>query len=147
LTAPLAMAAEPTPADVQREIEKMEGKVEFDPSVPGQVVKVRVGNCHRAVTDGLIAKLKVFPHLRELRLGSCGEISDDALRHLQQLPELEMLFINCGSNISERGLAHLQALPKLDRLYLRYCKVSAGGIEAFKARRPACRVVLDEMPR
>ena len=128
---------------VQSEIEWLDGRVFVDKDAPGEpVFKVRIGKCHRGANDAVVAKLTVFPELRELHLQSCREMTNDGLESLQNLPNLKVVYINC-SKIDDEGLKHLESVPKLQTLYLRMCgHITQKGLASLKRKLPHCEVIL-----
>jgi internalin A len=130
-------------------------------------VPVGAGNCHLTggiqLTDLGVAKLARLSRLRTLDI-SGARVTPAGLKALEKLPQLERLSLwNCAklddsaaprlaalikiSNldlsytpVGDGTLKQLASLPSLKLLYLTDTRVTAGGVESFRAQKPAAFV-------
>jgi hypothetical protein len=80
-----------------------------------------------SVTDAELAALAEHPHLRELTLQECPEITDDGLAALagaKSLVSLKLLQVPIGDD----GLAHLAGATELNDLLLAHSRVRGAGL-------------------
>ena len=90
------------------------------------------------LSDEGLAHLKGMKSLQKLTLLGTG-VTDEGLSALAGMPELRELNLY-RTRTTNSGLSKLQGLKKLEALDLRYSDVSRGGIEAFRAAVPGCRI-------
>ncbi|HJZ90174.1 MAG TPA: hypothetical protein VKE40_04835 [Gemmataceae bacterium] len=108
-----------------------------DPDFP--VIKLSFSNCHADdVTDAVLARLKVFPRLRELTINS-EAVSDDGLKQLLELPELRKLIL-IRVPVTAEGIGTLRALPHLQQLTLRRMAMSRESVKELKEALPRTTV-------
>jgi hypothetical protein len=123
--------------EVLHEIEtKWKAAVKVDDGSPDlPVVKLSFSNCHAGdVTDAMLARLKVFPRLRELTINS-EAVSDEGLRHLRELPELRTLTL-IRVPVKTKGIGILKSLPHLQRLTLLRIEISREALAELRKALP-----------
>jgi hypothetical protein len=136
----LAAAAEETEdqALLARELDEIKTKWKAAVDVDGHhlcVVRISFSNCHAGdVTDAVLARLKVFPRLRELQINS-EAVSDKGLRHLRDLPELRKLSL-IRVPATAKALGCLKTLPHLKQLTLFRMDISSAALEELKEALP-----------
>jgi len=115
---------------------KWKAAVEVDSNDPDfPVVKLWFSNCHAGdVTDAVLARLKVFPRLRELGINS-EAVSDEGVRHLQELPELQKLTL-IRVPLTAKGIGILKTLPHLQQLTLFRMDVSREALQELREALP-----------
>ncbi len=93
-------------------------------------------------TDGTLAAFAGLPHLEDLELWA-GEVTDEGIQHLLNIQSLQKLALR-GSRVSDAGLLELTNLPLLKLLDLRYATgaITPQGIEAFRAQKPDCQLLV-----
>ncbi len=79
--------------------------------------------------------------LNILELHRCRNLTDDGFGFLKEATELIGLTIEDCKRVTDKGLVALPKLPSLQNLDIRGCSVTAEGVKAFVAARPACRVI------
>jgi hypothetical protein len=127
--------------EVLQEIKtKWKAAVDVDGNDPDfAVVKVSFCNCHAdEVTDAVLARLKVFPRLRELTINS-EAVSDDGLKELLELPELRKLTL-IRVPVTAKGIGILKTLPHLQQLTLHRIDVSRESLQELKEALPRTTV-------
>jgi hypothetical protein len=114
--------------------------VEVDDNAPDfSVVKLSFSNCHAGdVTDAALARLKVFPRLRELTINS-EAVSDEGLRHLRELPELRKLTL-IRVPVTAKGMGILKTLPHLQQLTLFRMEISRAAFQELREALPRTTV-------
>ena len=147
LSLPLAATAEEpqNQASLAREVlqelkTRWKVAVEMDGNAPDLgVVKLSFSNCHAGdVTDAVLARLKVFPGLRELTINS-EAVSDDGLRQLHELPALRKLTL-IRVPVTARGLGILKTLPHLQQLTLHRIDVDRESLRELKEALPRTKI-------
>jgi hypothetical protein len=123
-------------------IEKIGGKVEFDPNDPARpAVRVRLNDTR--VTDKDLGHLRALTALRRLDLHRTA-VTDEGLRHLQGLTKLNRLYLT-GTRVSDKGLVHLTGLTELEYLHLGRTQVTAAGVEKLRQKLPKTQIYWDKM--
>jgi hypothetical protein len=131
----------PLAGEVLQEIEtKWKAAVQVDGEGPDlSVVKLSFCNCHAPeVTDAVLARLKVFPRLRELTINS-EAVSDEGLRHLQALPGLRQLTL-IRVPVTAKGIDILKGLRHLRQLTLFRMEISRGALQDLREALPRTTV-------
>ncbi|MEO8127255.1 MAG: amidohydrolase family protein [Bryobacteraceae bacterium] len=90
------------------------------------------------VTDAGLSQLKRLTKLQKLNLLGT-KATDEGLSVLAGMPDLQELNLY-RTETTNSGLSKLHTLKKLSALDVRYTGVSRGGIEAFRAAVPECRI-------
>ena len=119
---------------------KWKAAVDVDGNAPDlPVVKLSISNCHAGdVTDAVLARLRVFPRLRELSINS-EAVSDAGLRHLLQLPALRKLTL-IRVPVTAKGIGILKGLPHLQRLTLFRMDLSREAVQELREALPRTTV-------
>lgn len=87
--------------------------------------------------EGIKLLAEKFRYLNDLDL--CGtHITDDAVPALCRLPHLEQVNLD-NTGVSDRGLKELATAPQGLMVFLRYTKVTQGGIDSLRRARPDIR--------
>ncbi len=80
------------------------------------------------ITDEGLAHLRHAPHLEELQLHGCRNVTDAGMVHVGKLKQLRHLDLG-ATKIGDAGLAHLSELSHLEHLDLmHYTKITNAGI-------------------
>jgi serine/threonine protein kinase len=106
----------------------LKGKAEMD-GPDGAVLTVALPGT--PVTDADLRKLRGLPHLRELHLGPCRQVSNRGLRYIKGLRALEKLDLP-GAAITDDGLQYLEGLTHLQELNLSGCAGVDDGLKHLK---------------
>ena len=119
---------------------KWKAAVEVDGNAPDlPVVKLSFSNCHAGdVTDAVLARLRIFPRLRELSINS-EAVSDEGLRHLHKLPALRKLTL-IRVPVTAKGIGTLKALPHLQQLTLFRMNLSREALQELREALPRTTV-------
>jgi hypothetical protein len=121
-------------------IEKIGGKVEYDPKDPARpVVRVRLNETR--VTDKDLEHLRGLTALRRIDLHGTA-VTDEGLRHLRGLTKLNRLYLT-ATKVSDKGLGHLTGLTELEFLDLDRTKVTAEGVEKLRQKLPNTKIYWD----
>ena len=136
----LSFAADPTPADAAKLIEKLKGKSRTDKKTE-KILAVELGR--KKVTDADLKTLGVLTSVRELNVGgvsvtdkngksvySPSGITDEGLKSIANMTELRKLQLD-GANVTDTGLKHLSGLKNLTDLTLSNTKVTDAGMETL----------------
>jgi internalin A len=128
-------AADPTPADAARLLDKLKAKRnKQDP-----ITRIDLGR--KKVTDADLKVIGVLTSVRDLNLEgpilkevsgkpvyAKEQISDAGLKNLAAMTDLRSLNL-CGTNITDAGLKHLAGMKNLQNLQLSNTKVTDTGME------------------
>ena len=92
-----------------------------------------------AITPGGLKALASLPELQRLSLWNVASVDDSAAPYLETLGALTSLDLS-NTSIGDATLARLAKMSALRRLYVSETRVTAAGLAAFRAQRPACVV-------
>lgn len=134
----LVPAADPTPADGVKMLDKLKARYRKDKKSDA-ILFIDLGG--KKVTDNDLKVIGAIPKVRDLNIGgpilkSTGDkviyeprqITDAGLKHLAGWTDLQELSLN-GTHITDEGLKHLAGMKKLQRLILSDTKVTDAGME------------------
>jgi hypothetical protein len=139
LAAPLALGQERS-ADEQKAsaaVNRLGGKVERDPALPGQpVTVVHIGAT--GARDADLVPLRVFAELRTLIL-TYDPVTDAGLAAVGAFRELRDLHLG-HTRVTDAGLVHLRGLARLENLWLQGTGVTDQGVAALRQALPRLRI-------
>jgi hypothetical protein len=135
----LLPAADPTPEDAVKLLDKLKAKHLPRKAPADKIVAVDLGRKRIANDD--LKTIAALRNVRELNLGGpilkemgdktifeAKQINDDGLKYLAGLTELRQLQLD-GTHVSDAGLKHLAGMKKLEILILSDTKVTDDGME------------------
>jgi Leucine Rich repeat len=83
------------------------------------------------LTDALLQRLPVLPHITTVHLGGCSGVTDAGVAHLvERMPNLTDIDLS-GTSISDRSLDRLSALQSARRLVLSWTRVTDAAASAL----------------
>lgn len=91
------------------------------------------------ITDRALAALARIPTIQGIGCGA-NDITDAGLEHLTGLKRLGYLDVNTSKRITDRVFEHIDRMENLRQLHVAWTSVTPEAVEAFKKRRPECRV-------
>lgn len=91
------------------------------------------------ITDRALAALARIPTIQGIGCGA-NDITDAGLEHLTGLKRLGYLDVNTSKRITDRAFEHIDRMENLRQLHVAWTSVTPEAVEAFKKRRPDCRV-------
>jgi len=91
------------------------------------------------ITPSGLKALSSLPELQRLSLWNVASVDDSAAPYLETLGALTSLDLS-NTSIGDATLARLAKMSALRRLYVSETRVTAAGLAAFRAQRPACVV-------
>lgn len=91
------------------------------------------------LTDDDVRLIAQFHQLEELNL-SGTEVTDGGAAQLRPLKNLKSLFLY-GTQVTDNCLQTLEQFPNLEFVSVQNSAVTEEGVQAFKERRPECRVM------
>lgn len=129
---------ERTPLDqaAVAEIEKLGGKVMYDPEDPTKpIIAVSFRNCEKLTDDDLWI-LKGLTRLEYLDLSLTG-VTDSALSQIKEFKQMEELNLY-GTKITDAGLEHLKEMEQLKFVVLRWTRTTEEGRDKLMEALPDC---------
>ena len=81
----------------------------------------------KPVSDGDLIGLSQFPHLQELRIQECSEVTDAGMEHVARLAKLTDLHL-LHVPITDKGVSRLSSLTILKTLSLLFTRVTGSGL-------------------
>lgn len=134
----LVPAADPTPDDAFKLLDKLKAKYRKDKKGDGVQ---NVDLARKKITDADLKTIGALKNVKDINLGgpiqkTVGDkvvyepkqITDAGLKYLADWTELRELSLD-GTNITDEGLKHLAGMKKLTRLILSDTKVTDDGME------------------
>ena len=133
-----AIAADPTPEDAFKMLDKMKARYRKDKKGDG-VASIDLGR--KRITDNDLKTIAALKNVRELNLGGPikstdgakivyepRQITDAGLKNIAGMTSLTKLSLD-GTNITDAGLKHLADMQKLQVLVLSDTKVTDEGMK------------------
>lgn len=135
-----ALAAElpPTRAEALALVERLGGKVEFDPGSAGAVSMLDLSRT--PVTDAQLGLLALFPEIQSVDVRLTA-ITDEGVARLRPLRGLRTLNL-FRTAVTDAGLAHLAGLSSLETLLIGGTRVTDEGMGALLPLRGLVKVSL-----
>ena len=90
------------------------------------------------ITDNGLARLKGLPRLAAVGV-AWTDIGDQGIEHLSEIESLKLLDLN-HTKITDASFENLLKLRQLSTLFIEGTAVSESAVQAFKRKRPDCRV-------
>jgi internalin A len=133
----VASAADPTPADATRLLDKLKAK--YNPKKGGAVTRVDLGR--KKLSDADLKIIGVLTSVRDLNIEGAvlkevsgkpvyakEQITDAGLQNLAGMTDLRSLNLS-GTNITDAGLKHLAGMKNLQNLQLSSTKITDAGVD------------------
>src|SRR5262245_51170810 len=135
----IAVAADPTPADALKFLDKIKAKYKADKKDATKIVRADLSG--KKITDKDLEYVGALKTLQDLNLGGYvtktmgdkkfyakDQIGDKGMAFLAGLTNLTELTLD-GTNVSDEGLKHLSGMTKLKLLVLSNTQVTDAGME------------------
>jgi len=104
--------------------------------------RLDISGCLGITDNGIRYACAAMPQLRQLHIGGCRLLSDQALEHLQNLTALQVLKLSECRQLSDAAIAAmLSQLPLLRTLYISTTQVSDHSIAAIIHHLPRLRLL------
>jgi len=91
------------------------------------------------ITDRALVALSKIPTIQGIGCGA-NNITDSGLEPLTGLKRLGYLDVNTSKQITDRAFEYIDRMENLRQLNVAWTSMTPEAVEAFKRRRPDCRV-------